>query len=180
MPGLCFQWGEPHTEKTLIDIEDSGDNNRDREVFLDKRVVEVERLLDEPAIVVPVVPDIELAIEWVPLLRMLCGLSLFLSPTSCSLFSRSPKNYEPSSISRSETSTGFGTHVNDIFGILHHLDFGPVICPSLIPEQFCNLAAEIEHLGKEGNIDIEPRFIGLESPSPNVWVLGGIAGREDI
>ena len=74
MPGRCFQWDEPHAEKALIDIENSRYDNRNGEVFLDKGVIQVERLLDELSIVVSVVPEIELAIERIPFLRMLCLL----------------------------------------------------------------------------------------------------------
>ena len=30
----------------------------------------------------------------------------------------------------------WGTHINNVLGILHHLDFGSVICPILVSEQF--------------------------------------------
>ena len=40
-------------------------------MFLDKGVVDIGRLLDKLVIVVSVIPDIELAVEWVPLLRVL-------------------------------------------------------------------------------------------------------------
>ena len=73
-----------------------------------------------------------------------------------------------------------GTYVNSILGILHHLDFGPVISPSRVSEQFCNLAAEVEHFGKEWDVNIEPRIIGLKSSSPNVWILGVFEERENI
>jgi hypothetical protein len=71
MPSLCFQRDKPHAEETLIDIEDSGHDSRDGEVFLDKGVVQVERLLDELAVVISVVPDVEFAVEWISFLRML-------------------------------------------------------------------------------------------------------------
>ena len=44
MPGLCFQWGKPHTKKMLIGIEDGGAYNHDSEVFLDKRVIKIKHL----------------------------------------------------------------------------------------------------------------------------------------
>ena len=70
VPGLCFQWDKLYAEKALIDIENCGHDYCDGEVFLDKRVVQVERLLDELSIVVSVVPCIELSIERIPFLRM--------------------------------------------------------------------------------------------------------------
>lgn len=70
MPGRCFQRDKPHVKKALIDVENSRHNNRNGEVFLDKRVVQVERLFNELSIVVSVVPDIEFAIEWIPFLLM--------------------------------------------------------------------------------------------------------------
>ena len=62
---------ELDVEEVLVDLEDSGNDDGDGEVLLHKRVVEAQALLDELAIVVPVVPEIELAVEWQALLLVL-------------------------------------------------------------------------------------------------------------
>ena len=63
MPCLALDFDELNAEQVLVDLEDGGDNLGDGEVLLHKRVVEAQALLDELAVVVPVVPEVELAVE---------------------------------------------------------------------------------------------------------------------
>ena len=58
-------------EEVLVDLEDGGNNLGDGEVLLHKRVIEAQALLDELAVVVPVVPEVELAVERQALLVVL-------------------------------------------------------------------------------------------------------------
>ena len=71
MPSLALDFHELDAEEVLVDLEDGGDNFGDGEVLLHKRVVEVQALLDELAVVVPVVPEVELAVERQALLVVL-------------------------------------------------------------------------------------------------------------
>lgn len=63
MPGRALDFLERDSKQVLVDLEDGGYNHRYGEVFLDEHVVQVQSLLDVLAIVVAVVPKIELAIE---------------------------------------------------------------------------------------------------------------------
>ena len=71
MPSLALDFHELDAEEVLVDLEDGGDNLGDGEVLLHKRVVEVQALLDELAVVVPVIPEVELAVERQALLVVL-------------------------------------------------------------------------------------------------------------
>ena len=71
MPSLSLDFHELDAEEVLVDLEDGGNNLGDGEVFLHKRIVEVQALLDELAVVVPVVPEVELAVEGQALLVVL-------------------------------------------------------------------------------------------------------------
>ena len=71
MPSLALDFHELDAEEVLVDFEDGRDNLGDGEVLLHKRVVETQALLDELAVVVPVVPEVELAIERQALLVVL-------------------------------------------------------------------------------------------------------------
>ena len=71
MPSLALDFHELDAEEVLVDLENGGDNLGDGEVLLHERVVEVQALLDELAVVVPVVPEVELAVEGQALLVVL-------------------------------------------------------------------------------------------------------------
>ena len=71
MPSLALDFDKLDAEQVLVDLEDRGYDNGDGEVLLHKRVVEVQALLDELAVVVPVVPEVELAVERQTLLVVL-------------------------------------------------------------------------------------------------------------
>ena len=71
MPSLALDFDELDAEEVLVDLEDGRYNLGDGEVLLHKRVVEVQALLDEFAIIVPVVPEVELAVERQALLVVL-------------------------------------------------------------------------------------------------------------
>ena len=71
MPSLALDFHELDAEEVLVDFEDGGDNLGDGEVLLHERVVEAQALLDELAVVVPVVPEVELAVERQALLVVL-------------------------------------------------------------------------------------------------------------
>ena len=73
VPCIALDLFKADAEQVLVDLEDGGHDDPDGEVFLDERVVEGEALLDELAVVVPVVPDVELAVE-----RQALGLALLL------------------------------------------------------------------------------------------------------
>ena len=63
VPCLPFEFHELDAEKVLVDIKDSRYVLGHGEVLLDERVVELQGLFDKLAVVVPVVPKIELAVE---------------------------------------------------------------------------------------------------------------------
>ena len=71
MPSLALDFHELDAEEVLVDLEDGGDNPGDGEVLLHKRVIEAQALLDKLAVVVPVVPEVELAVERQALLVVL-------------------------------------------------------------------------------------------------------------
>ena len=71
MPSLALDFHELDAEEVLVDLEDGGNNLGDGEVLLYKRVVEAQALLDELAVVVPVIPEVELAVERQALLVVL-------------------------------------------------------------------------------------------------------------
>ena len=63
MPCLAFDLNKLHPEQILINVEDSGDDLGNREVLFDEHIVEIEAALDELAVIVPVVPKVEFAVE---------------------------------------------------------------------------------------------------------------------
>ena len=71
MPSLALDFHELDAEEVLVDFEDGGDNLGDGEVLLDEGVIEVQTALDELPVVVPVIPEVELAVEGQALLVVL-------------------------------------------------------------------------------------------------------------
>ena len=63
VPSLLLQLNELDAKKVLIDVKDSRYNFGHREVLLHEHVIEIECLLDVLAIIVSVVPDVEVFIE---------------------------------------------------------------------------------------------------------------------
>ena len=63
VPCLPFEFNELDAEKVLVNIQDSWHDLRHGEVLLDQGVVELQGLLDELAVVIPVIPKVEFAIE---------------------------------------------------------------------------------------------------------------------
>ncbi len=62
MPCLPLELNELDAEKVLVDLEDSRHDLGYGEVLLHERVVELQGLFDELAVVVPVVPKVEFAV----------------------------------------------------------------------------------------------------------------------
>lgn len=54
---------ELNSEQILVDTQDSRDDNRYGEIFLDEHVIKVERFFDKLAVIIAVIPEVELAIE---------------------------------------------------------------------------------------------------------------------
>lgn len=79
MPGLALGLNKLDSKKALIDVQDSRYNNRDWEIFFHQLIVEVKRAFDKFTIVVPVIPNIELAIERITLFFVF----LFLECQKC-------------------------------------------------------------------------------------------------
>ena len=71
MPSLALDLDKGHTQQVLVNIEDGGHNLGNGEVLLHERVIQVEAALDEHTVVVPIIPQVELAIEWQTFLVML-------------------------------------------------------------------------------------------------------------
>lgn len=69
----CFALGlyKLDAEQVLVDLQDGGYHDRDREVLLHELVVKAQTLLDELAVVIPVVPEVEFAVERQALLIVL-------------------------------------------------------------------------------------------------------------
>ena len=63
MPSLALDFHELDAEEVLVDLEDGGDDLADGEVLLDLLVVELELALEQAALVVPQVVQVELAVE---------------------------------------------------------------------------------------------------------------------
>lgn len=68
MPTLHFHLHKLDRQQVLVDLDDLRDDNSHREILLDQAFVQVQRRLDELLVVVPIIPDIEFAIEWISLL----------------------------------------------------------------------------------------------------------------
>lgn len=51
---VVLDLNELHSKQVLIYLQDRGNNHGDREIFLHKRFVEIECLLDIEAVIVPV------------------------------------------------------------------------------------------------------------------------------
>lgn len=71
VPSLLLQLNELDAKKVLIDVKDSRYNFGHREVLLHESVVELQGLFDELAVVVPVVPEVKLAVKSQALLCVL-------------------------------------------------------------------------------------------------------------
>ena len=71
MPSLALDLDKGHTQQVLVNIEDGRHNLGNGEVLLHERVIQVEAALDEHTVVVPIIPQVELAIEWQTFLVML-------------------------------------------------------------------------------------------------------------
>lgn len=54
---------ESDSQQVLVDIQDGRNDNGDGEVFLDEAIVQVKFFFDVLAVVVTVIPDIEVTIE---------------------------------------------------------------------------------------------------------------------
>jgi hypothetical protein len=54
---------ELDTKKVLIDIQDGWNNGRYREILFDNGIIQGQRFLDIFAIIVPIIPHVEFAIE---------------------------------------------------------------------------------------------------------------------
>lgn len=63
MPGRSLDLLKPNTQKVLVYLQNRGDDDRNREVLLDERIIEIQRRLDELAVIVTIIPDIEFAVE---------------------------------------------------------------------------------------------------------------------
>ena len=70
MPCLAFDLDKLHPEQVLVNVENGGDDLGNREVLFDEHIVEIEAALDKFAVIVPVVPKVELAVERQTLLVM--------------------------------------------------------------------------------------------------------------
>ena len=70
MPSLrIINLVEANTEQVLVNLQDSWNNHRDREVLLYERIVQRKGLLKIQAVIITIIPYVEFAVE---------GLSLSL------------------------------------------------------------------------------------------------------
>jgi hypothetical protein len=76
MPSATLHLHELDRQQVLVDLDDLRDDDRHGEILLDQRFVQVQGCLDKLLVIVPIVPDIELAIERVSLLDMFLLLEL--------------------------------------------------------------------------------------------------------
>jgi hypothetical protein len=51
------------TEKILIDVQNGRNNGRHREILLDSHIIQRKRFLDVFAVIVSIIPNVELAIK---------------------------------------------------------------------------------------------------------------------
>ena len=63
MPSGPLRLNKLNPEQLLINLQDAFYNNSHREILLHFRVIQIEGLFDIFTIVVPVIPDVEFAIE---------------------------------------------------------------------------------------------------------------------
>ena len=71
VPTFPLDLHELDRQQVLIDVDDLWDDNRHGEILLDQTFVQVQGRLDKLLIIVPIVPNIELAVKGVSLLRVL-------------------------------------------------------------------------------------------------------------
>lgn len=76
MPTVAFDLHKLDRQQALVDLDDLRDNNGHREILLDQAFVQVQGGLNELLVVIPVVPNVELAIEGISLLRVFLLLKL--------------------------------------------------------------------------------------------------------
>lgn len=76
MPSFTLHLNEFNRQQALVNLDDLWNDDRHREIFLDQLFIQVQGQLNILLLVVPVVPDIKLAIERIPLLRVFLLLEL--------------------------------------------------------------------------------------------------------
>ena len=168
MPGrTILDFLELDTEKVLVDVENDGDDHRDREVLLDKHVIEIKSLLDVLPVVVTVVPKIEFAIKVESLLLMF--LFFELEKDVALLLSNRPELslevIEELSVRLVPIRGAYLdiSHSLNIVTGLDHLLLGDIIRPSFVSQQRSDLATEIKGLVEERDIYFQALFITLLS-----------------
>ena len=67
---------EPQTKKVLIDRQDLRDHMGDRKILFNKEAIDAELLLEQYAVVVTIIPLVELAVEWKSLFLVFILLEL--------------------------------------------------------------------------------------------------------
>jgi len=74
MPNLrIIDLVEAYTEQVLVNLQDSWNDHRDREVLLYKRIVQRKGLLKIQAVIITIIPYVEFAVERFSLsLEILC------------------------------------------------------------------------------------------------------------
>lgn len=140
MPGRALDLLERDSKQVLVDLEDRGHNDRHREVLLDEHIIQVQSLLDVLAVVVAVVPKIELAIEGKALLLVLLLLQreedvAFLFANWSKLGIEVIEELWKELSVRCLELIWECTHVLDTLSRLDHLRLGDIVCPSLVAQQ---------------------------------------------
>ena len=76
MPTVSPDFHELDRQQVLVNLDDLRDDGGHGEILFDQHFVQAQRFLDELLVVVPVVPDIKLAVEGISFLRVFLLLEL--------------------------------------------------------------------------------------------------------
>lgn len=121
VPRLTLDLNEFDAKQVLVNLEDGRHDDSDREVLLHEHVVQVEALLNVLAVVVPVVPDVELAVKWEAFLLVLL---LFHRKKYLALLQRDG----------AELLLEVCEEIVHVLRVLDHLDFSDVVGPCRVAQ----------------------------------------------
>ena len=185
MPHLPLHLHKPHAQQALIYLQYRRDHNAHGEVFFYDHIVEIQRLLGVHAVVVAVVPHVEVAVEGeaaVFVLGELEGEEGFAlgEPDGAEFLFEVGEELWVSMRDQLNTSAGRArkegartrTHLLHPLRVLHHLHLRDVVRPRLVPQQFSDLAAQVEELLEDRDVDREAGLVPLISAFAGLGVLG--------
>lgn len=158
-------------------MDDLRDDDRHGEILLDQTFVQVQGRLDKLLVIVPIVPEIKLAIEGISLLRVFFLLKFKQGFT---ILQTNRAKFRPqvvkelhgvSYLSGRIDCRREGTYRENISSSLNHLHFRDIIRPSGVSLKFCDLTTQIEDFIEQRSVDGQSIFESLLGLPTDLWVL---------